>query len=239
MINSFSGSSRANEHHRYDDKHHRDVFRLFLLEDAEYSKEHELPLVKAATIERCHPTALIPFSVAMGSRCRDFDCTVHFFEDDFRYERFWNNPNKYLNKLQKFHSVIMPEFSTCLDFPEPLKMWNAYRNHALAAWLQKNGVLVIPNARHEPECDFLLEALPTNSVIAICGRACVKDPTERRCFIRDVKTTVDTLKPTAIIYYGSDLYHVMDYPRSLGIPVWVYPGCGRGELDGGRRGQLS
>ena len=29
----------------------------------------------------------------------------------------------------------------------------------------------------------------------------------------------------------------MDYPRSLGIPVWVYPGCNRGALDGGKSGQ--
>lgn len=45
------------------------------------------------------------------------------------------------------------------------------------------------------------------------------------------------LRPTAIVYYGSDLYGVMDYPRSLSIPVWVYPGCGRGALDGGKCGQ--
>ncbi len=52
-----------------------------------------------------------------------------------------------------------------------------------------------------------------------------------------VRTTVDTLNPTAVIYYGSDLHGVMDYPRSLGIPVWVYPGCKRGALDGGKSGQ--
>ena len=48
---------------------------------------------------------------------------------------------------------------------------------------------------------------------------------------------MDALEPTAIVYYGSDLYGVMDYPRSLGIPVWVYPGANRGALDGGKSGQ--
>ena len=76
-----------------------------------------------------------------------------------------------------------------------------------------------------------------HSVIAICGRALTKDVTERRRFVRDVKTTVDFLEPMVIVYYGSDLYGVMDYPRSLGIPVWVYPGCNRGALDGGKSGQ--
>lgn len=220
-----------------DRRHQRDVFRLFLLEGAHYSADNELPMVEAVFEEEGHPKALIPFSVAMDAKCKEYDCFVHFYEDDYRFERIWHDPCRYLPKLKKFEGLIMPDFSTCIDFPQPLKLWNAYRNQALAFWFQQNGLTVLPNARHEPGCDFLLEALPTNSVIAICGRACVKNLTDRRCFIRDVKTTVDVLKPKAIVYYGSDIYHVMDYPRSLGIPVWVYPGCGRGDLDGGRRGQ--
>ena len=113
-------------------------------------------------------------------------------------------------------------------------MWSCYRNQTLGSWFQHENLVCVPNARHEPGCDFLLEAQPRHSVIAICGRALTKNKLERERFIRDVKTTVDVLEPTAIIYYGSDHYHVMDYPRSLDVPVWIYPGCNRGDLDGGR-----
>ena len=214
-------------------RHGRDTLKLFLLENAEYSKDNELPLVRAIQLNE-PPVGLIPFSVAMKNGCRDFDCFVHFFEDDFHFLRVWNEPRRYLPKLRKFSGVIMPDFSVCIDFPRSLKMWSCYRNQALASWFQRKGLPVLPNARHEPKCDFLLEALPHHSVIAICGRALTKNNAERRRFVRDVKTTVDVLEPTAIIYYGSDFYHVMDYPRSLGIPVWVYPGCNRGDLDGAR-----
>ena len=214
-------------------RHARDTLKLFLLEDAEYSKRNELPLLRAVQLKE-PPVALIPFSIAMKDGCRDFDCFVHFYEDDFRFLRVWNDPRRYLPKLRKFAGVIMPDFSECIDFPRSLKMWSCYRNQALASWFQREGLLTLPNARHEPGCDFLLEALPHNSVIAICGRALTKDKVERRRFVRDVRTTVDVLEPTAIVYYGSDFYHVMDYPRLLGISVWVYPGCGRGDLEGGR-----
>lgn len=204
--------------------HKRDVFHAWMLEGLDFSRPWDMPV-------------LVPFSVAMHERWRDFDCFVHFYEDDFRFERVWNDPHKYLPKLSKFEGVIMPDFSTCIDFPRPLKMWNCYRNQTLGAWWQEQGLTVIPNARQQPECDWLVEGLPRESVIAICGRALVKDVAERRRFVRDVRTTVDELRPTAIVYYGSDLYGVMDYPRSPSIPVWVYPGCGRGALDGGKCGQ--
>lgn len=214
--------------------HKRDVFHAWMLGGLDFSRPWDMPML---TPVEAHPTALVPFSVAMHERWCDFDCFVHFYEDDFRFERVWNDPHKYLPKLSKFEGVIMPDFSTCIDFPRPLKMWNCYRNQTLGAWWQEQGLTVIPNARHQPECDWLVEGLPRESVIAICGRAPVKDVAERRRFVRDVRTTVDELRPTAIVYYGSDLYGVMDYPRSLSIPVWVYPGCGRGALDGGKCGQ--
>ena len=214
--------------------HARDVFHAWMLEGLDFSRPWDMPKLVAVDT---HPTALVPFSVAMAESWHDFECFVHFFEDDFRFERMWNDPRKYLSKLSKFVGVVMPDFSTCIDFPKPLKMWNAYRNQLLGAWFQKQGPITLPNARHQPGCDWLIEALPLHSVICICGRALTKDVTERRRFVRDVKTTVDFLEPTAIVYYGSDLYDVMSYPRSLGIPVWVYPGCDRGDLDGGKRGQ--
>lgn len=214
--------------------HNRDVFHAWMLDGLDFSRPWDMP--KLASVN-AHPKALVPFSVAMGEKFRDYECFVHFFEDDFRFERVWKDPRKYLPKLSKFDGVVMPDFSTCIDFPRPLKMWNAYRNQLLGAWFQKQGLVTLPNARHQPGCDWLIEALPLHSVICICGRALTKDVTERKRFVRDVKTTVDFLKPTAIAYYGSDLYDVMAYPRSLGIPIWIYPGCGRGDLDGGKRGQ--
>lgn len=233
-----SGEATTAGHEPADGKrkptHKRDVFHAWMLEGLDFSRPWDMPKLQAVD---AHPSALVPFSVAMHERWRDYGCYVHFFEDDFRFERVWNEPRKYLSKLSKFEGVIMPDLSTCIDFPRPLKMWNAYRNQLLGAWFQHQGLVTLPNARHQPDCDWLIEGLPRHSVIAICGRALTKDVTERRRFVRDVRTTVDALEPTAIVYYGSDLYGVMDYPRSLGIPVWVYPGANRGALDGGKSGQ--
>ena len=51
-------------------------------------------------------------------------------------------------------------------------------------------------------------------------------------FVSMVKAAIDKLEPAAIVWYGSDAYGTTDYPKTLGIPVHVFHGKGRGNLGG-------
>lgn len=53
---------------------------------------------------------------------------VHFFLDDYQFERFWRMPERYLYALEKCPLVIGPDFSLYTDFPAPIQHWNHYRN---------------------------------------------------------------------------------------------------------------
>ncbi|MDO4848359.1 MAG: DUF4417 domain-containing protein [Coriobacteriia bacterium] len=218
--------------------HARDVFHAFLIEGASFSEEWEMPRLAPVPNGILPPSELVAFSRAQEEKLPGAGRTVHFFEDDFRFERIWNEPKKYLARLLEFDSIIMPDFSTCIDFPKPLKMWEAYRNLSLASWLQRQGAIVYPNARHQPGCDWLIESLPRQSVIAVCGRCLIQNVEERRRFVRDLRTTIDMLEPSGIVYYGSDSHNVLDYPRALGIKLWTYPADRKGGLredsDGNR-----
>ena len=214
-------------------RHHRDVFHAWMLADVEFSPVWEMPVV-----QRCdaRPARLVPFSQAMDEGCADLGAFVHFFEDDFRFERFWSDPRKYLPRLSRFAGVVMPDFSVATDFPAPLKMWAAYRNQLLAAWMQREGLAVVPAARAQPGCPWLLEGLPRGGTLAVCGRALVKDADERRRFLRDLRTTVEELRPDVVAYYGSAAYGAGELLESFGVEVLIYPGAGRGRLGGGEPG---
>lgn len=69
-------------------------------------------------------------------------------EDDFLFERIWRNPRKYLEVLQRYEGVILPDFSLYRDMPLVMQLWNIYRSRAIGHWLQMNGVTVIPNIRY-------------------------------------------------------------------------------------------
>lgn len=45
---------------------------------------------------------LIAFPDAISAKAADENKFVHFFVDDWRFERFWNNPYKYLEKLKQY-----------------------------------------------------------------------------------------------------------------------------------------
>ena len=125
-----------------------DVFHSYLVEDADYEGYIELPKIKASNLI---PQKLVPFSKAMSKTWEDFDCWVMFYEHDVKFERFWNNPKQYLEKLKKFKGVISPDFSLYRNMPLVMQQWNTYRSRALAVWLQKNDVELITNVRFNDE----------------------------------------------------------------------------------------
>lgn len=100
-------------------RHSRDVFHAWMLEGASYEGKLDMPALKPVHIE---PERLIAFSDAMKRSCKDFDQVVHFFEDDYLIERFWNNPKRYVNKLSKFEGVIGLDYSVCWDFLQHLRI---------------------------------------------------------------------------------------------------------------------
>lgn len=120
----------------------KDVFHAFLVKNATYDTNLEIPCVKP---DNCIPQKLISFSKAIGGK--DYDCFVHFYEDDASFERIWNNPQKYIPILKKYKGIITPDFSIYRDMPLVMQQWNTYRNRAIGCWLQDNGIPTIANVR--------------------------------------------------------------------------------------------
>ena len=127
----------------------RDVFRAFLVKDATYDGDLEIPRIMP---ESSIPNKLILFSKALKSD--DQDCWVCFYEDDAAFERLWNNPNRYLPILKQYKGCISPDFSLYRDMPLVMQQWNIYRSRAIGHWLQKNGIPVITNVRWSDERTF-------------------------------------------------------------------------------------
>lgn len=209
-------------------RHQRDVFHARVVDGASFVGTMDLPAMSAVSLAGIGEIHLIPFSEAMKPTCTDYDAFVDFFEDDYQFERFWNDPFRYLGRLKLFAGVIEPDFSTCLDFPVALKAYNAYRNQALGSFLQRNGILCVPNVRCEPELPWMLDGTPRRSAIAIGARAAVKRPSDREALMRAVRHAIEVLEPTEIIWYGSTSYGIGDWLLSLGVPVHVCPARVRG-----------
>lgn len=216
--------------------HKRDVFHAELVHGAKFEGEFDMPCIEGTQIV---PKGLILFSEAMNDKCQDFQCHVMFYEDDFRFERIWAQPARYAERLKKFAGAISPDFSSCTDFPGAMKIWNTYRDRATGFWMQRHlGMELIPNVRvEELTRPWALDGLPHESLIGVGARACIKDIEDRKLFCTGLRIACDVLKPSGLVWYGSEAYGVSDYPRKLGIPIYQFEGRGRGQIGGRERGR--
>ena len=178
----------------------RDVFHAFLVKNAHYDGNLEIPVLQPETEL---PNRLISFSKAMNST--DYDQWIHFYEDDVSFERVWNRPRIYLPKLKRFRGVISPDFSLYRDMPLVMQQWNTYRGKALGHWWQEEGLSIIPNVRagDERTYDFCCSGVPKRSVIAVGSYGAIKVKKDREYFKRGLEEIVRRLSPETIIVYGS------------------------------------
>lgn len=194
----------------------KDVFRSYLVANANYDGVIEIPVIKP---EEVVPNRLLSFSKAM--KTDDYDQWVHFFEDDVSFERVWNRPKQYLNKLSKFNGVITPDFSLYRDMPLVMQEWNTYRGKALGTWWQENGLHVIPNVRagDERTYQFCCNGVPHESTICIGSHGCLKVKQDREYFKDGVAEIVLQTSPKRIVVYGSAPADIFDSYRNNGIEI--------------------
>lgn len=194
----------------------KDVFRAFLVKNAHYEGELEIPGIRA---EQRLPSKLIPFSKALSRK--DYDAWVHFYEDDASFERLWNHPNKYLPILKCYQGVITPDFSVYRDMPLVMQYWNIYRSRALGHWLQENDIPVITNVRwgDQRTYDLCCTGVPMSANIAIGSHGCVKLLQERNRFEQGLAYVVDKLKPKTIVIYGTAPDAIFEKYKEVGIEI--------------------
>lgn len=171
-----------------------------MVKNVDFDGDFEIPRISTTPVI---PSRLIPFSKAISEKNRSG--FVVFYEHDERIEALWNQPNRYLPILKQFDGVITPDYSLYYDMPLAMQIWNTYRGKAIGAWLNDNGVSIIPNVRWGDERTYDLACLGVekNSLIAVGTHGCIKCPENRRMFLKGFEQIIQELTPKKVIVYGS------------------------------------
>ncbi len=143
----------------------------------------------------------IPFNYVMSDKDPEGK-GVHFFIHDYQFERIWNNPKRYMEKLKDYAAVIAPDFSPYQDTPKAVRIWNTYRKMWCAAYWQENGITVIPLVRGcENDADFCFEGIPEGSIIAVSTMGNMADEENRKRVVDNYE--IDILKPKKVLIYSN------------------------------------
>ncbi len=185
--------------------------------------ENDIPLCPSTTDE--FPKSVITYSEAKAIfnteakanknfRHESFVC---FYEDDQNFDGpsgIWNYPKKAYEILDRFAGIVAPDFSTYLDFPEPLKIYNLYRMNAFGYWYgQICKKKVIANARwgFDGSFDYCFDGIRSGDIVSIGILASgLKHKVNRELFKRGLRRLVESKSIKRIVLYGSGNYRFLD-----------------------------
>lgn len=151
------------------------------------------------------PTDLTGFNYAKTKK--DKNTGIHFFVDDYQFERVWNNPEKYVGILADYDCILSPDFSLYMDMPMPMKIWNVYRSRQVGAYYQSRGLRVIPTISwaEKETFEFCFKGIPKGSIVAISTIGVKQNKDARKIWEDGVAEMIRQIEPSTIIVYGGKL----------------------------------
>ncbi len=179
----------------------------------EYDELRAIGFYQMPTLERIDyvPDDLVGFNYVLNSD--RYESGVHFYIDDYQFERIWNNPQQYVEKLRQYVCVATPDFSPYGDMPLATQIFNIYRKAWVGAFLQSQGITVIPTVRASTDprsMEFYLDGIPKNSIVLI-SNMWTKDKEARKYFIEhEYKNMIEKLHPSKVLLYGKMMDELKD-----------------------------
>lgn len=161
-----------------------------------------IPQIKPVTYEgRCE---WIGFNYA--KTCKEpVGKGIHFFLDDYQFNRLWTGIDRYIPLLQKFRYVMSPDFSTYTDFPKAIQIYNHYRKHWVGAYLQEAEIQVIPTISWSTQDSFAwcFDGEPEGGTVAVSSVGVMNSKEKKVLFLSGYEEMVRRLSPETIIFYGT------------------------------------
>lgn len=97
--------------------------------------------------------------------------------------------------------------------PLATQIFNIYRKAWVGAFLQSQGITVIPTVRASTDprsMEFYLDGIPKNSIVLI-SNMWTKDKEARKYFIEhEYKNMIDKLHPSKVLLYGKMMDELKD-----------------------------
>lgn len=172
-------------------------------------------------IEPCDvvPEKLIGFNYVASSKLES-NAGVHFFIDDYQFERVWRRPESYVGCLSKYKCVLTPDYSLYVDMSIAVQIWNVYRSRLIGSFFQSNGIDVVPTLQWSDarSFDFAFDGLPNNSTVAVSAIGANRSSYSKMLWLDGMNEAIDRLSPNRVLVYGD----IPDYQFPSSIEVVRY-----------------
>lgn len=189
---------KENERHRTNDYYNLDLVDI----DNSTNNFWQMPIIKK---EDFIPSDLIGFNYAKTNKEKNVG--IHFYLDDYQFERIWNDPDDYIDILSQYDCILSPDFSLYLDMPMPMKIWNVYRSRQIGNYYQQQGIKVIPTIQwaEKETYSFCFEGIEEESVVSVSTIGVKRNKEALQIWKDGMDAMIEKIKPKTILVYGGEL----------------------------------
>ena len=162
--------------------------------------QYNIPVLEPYVYEPCE---FVGFNYARSANDKG-NKGLHFFVDDYQFERLWREPNAYIDLIGQFHSVMTPDFSLYTDYPKAIQIYNHYRKHWLGALWQAWGYKVIPTIAwsDKESFDWCFDGTPKGATVAVSSVGTQRNKETKQLFLDGWNEMLDRLEPETVIFHG-------------------------------------
>ncbi len=189
---------KENERHRTNDAYNLDLIDL----DNSTNDFWQMPVIKN---DNFIPDDIIGFNYAKSSK--QHNVGIHFYLDDYQFERIWNKPEDYIDILKQYECIFSPDFSLYLDMPMPMKIWNIYRSRQIGQFYQSQGIKVIPTISwaEKETFEFAFKGIPKGSIVSISTIGVKQNKDALKIWQDGMDAMIEEIEPNTILVYGGKL----------------------------------
>ena len=188
---------KENERQRTNNTYNLELFDKFVCDG-----KYQMPIIDN---DNYIPKKLIGFNYAKTSKERNTG--IHFYLDDYQFERIWNNPEEYVDILEKYDCILSPDFSLYLDMSYSMKIWNVFRSRLIGQYYQRQGIKVIPTLSwaEEETFEFCFDGIPKGSIVSISTIGVKRSNEAMNIWKNGVDEMIKRIEPSAILIYGGKI----------------------------------
>lgn len=131
---------------------------------------------------------------------------VHFYVDDYQFERVWNYFNRSIDLLSTYDAIMSPDWSIFPDWPDAVNIWNHYRKHYIAAYMQRViGKKVYPSIcwAWDDSFEWCFDGEPIGSCVSISSVGSQMSERDKRGFMKGYDAMLERLQPSTILFFGN------------------------------------
>lgn len=191
-----------NEERRNERERTMSTYNLDLYDSFYTDGKYQMPIIDPVDYI---PKELIGFNFVLSSANKSSG--VHFYVDDYQFERVWSCPEKYLEKIAEFDCMLTPDFSLYTEMALPVKIWNTYRSRLIGQYAQRMGLTVIPTVswREASTFDFCFDGLPKKSTLSISTIGVKRGNYNYDIWKAGVDEMMERLQPKTLLVYGGEV----------------------------------